>query len=340
MFPNYNPQNSSGTGISLNVGNTQPTSPIQLQPAVNVMDPAYDPVSSGGPQVQSMSTTAPTQTVDPYAQWGGQSNYNNLVNNFNSQVGNVESTSGLAGQNAALGQKTAISDKMLGWKNAQADLDNQSVQNTLAKQSGMKGIMDWVGQGIRSGGVMLANKNASNSSAADALGRAYGQLGREQAAGINQQYAQGQNQVGLNRTKLVNEIQQNINDLPAWKTMTVNSIVSNAQQQLGQIDQAMAYESLPNRVDMEAEKQKITANVLQQLQDLDGALAQAQNIQPLSSDQVASQANQLFQSGTAPANAFNFSTQVPLQFQNTGPQSSELPLFTVPTSSKDQLQPA
>lgn len=330
-----------GTGIAQPSSTPIYTQPINVQPATGVdqYSSVYTaPQTLGATTTATSAPTAPAWT-DPTGQGLTQSQYTNLVNNFNSQLTGIENSANLSGQNYALGQKNQIGTNIHGWTNAQNDLNEQSIQNALAKQSGMRGIMDWVGQGIRSGGVMLANKNASNSSAADALARAYGQLGRQQAAGVNQQFTNAQAQVTNNQKKLADEIQLNIDQLPTWKQMTVNSIVNDANLRLGQLDQAMAYENLPNRVDMEAEKQKITADVLSQLQDLDAALAQANNINPASAQDVANRANTLFQSGTAPANAFNFSTQVPLQFQNTGPSPSDIPLFTVPNSSKNQNQP-
>lgn len=259
---------------------------------------------------------------------------------FQQQQQGVLDSSNLAAQNAALSQGTSISDYINSLQQNQSNLDNQSVQNLLAKQSGNQGILDWVGQGIRSGGVMLANKNASNSSAGDELARAYSTLGRQQAAGVNQQFASAQDQVAQSEKAMQSDIAQHINDLPAWKTQTVNSIVSQAQQQLGAIDQTMAYMSLPDRVDMEAQKQQITQSVLAQLQGLDQALAKAQGVSAAPTSDLQARANTLFQAGTAPANAFNYTTTAPAAFQDTGPASSDLPIFTLPTSTKDQTQPA
>jgi hypothetical protein len=283
----------------------------------------------GGGGTQYAAAPAP----DPYAKYGGVANYNNYLNNFNTQQQNVDQTSGLAGANAGISQGTSINQYLDSLKQNQKNLDNQATQNYLAKQSGNQGILDWVGQGIRSGGVMLANKNASNSSASDALARAYGQQGRQQMAGVNQQFAQDQNKVQQGEDAMQTDIAAHIRDLPAWKTQTVNGIVSSAQQQLGQIDQTMAYLSMPQRVNMEAQKQQITQDVLSKLQSLDGQLAQAHGVQPQSTQDIQASANKLFQAGTAPENAYNFSTDVPTQFQGTGPFASDLPVFA-PSKNK------
>jgi hypothetical protein len=283
----------------------------------------------GGGGTQYAAAPAP----DPYAKYGGVANYNNYLNNFNSQQQNVDQTSGLAAQTSDLGKATEINQYLDALKLQQKGLDRQATQNYLAKQSGNQGILDWVGQGIRSGGVMLGNKNASNSSASEALARAYGQQGRQQMAGVNQQFAQGQDKVQQGEDDMQSDIAAHIRDLPAWKTQTVNNIVSAAQQQLGQIDQTMTYLSMPQRVNMEGQKQQITQDVLSKLQALDGQLAQAHSVQPQSTNDIQASANKLFQAGTAPDNAFSYNTNVPQQFQGTGPFASDLPVFA-PSKNK------
>lgn len=287
--------------------------------------------------VLGTSTTASSSTPGGGSGGGASAGPSPL---YTTGLQSIESSSGLAGQNAALGEKTSINDYLTSARIQQNALDNQSVQNYLAKQSGSQGILDWVGQGVRSGGVMLANKNATNSSAADALARAYSTLGRQQQAGVNQQFANSQDQVAQGRAALAADMKQHLADLPAWKTSTVNSIVSDAQQQLQQLNTNLTYAGLSDRVNLEAEKQKIAAHTVAALQGLDELMAGVNKIQPGAASDLQARANQLFQAGTAPAAPFNFSTSAPAQFQNTGPSPSELPLFVAPQSTKDQNQPA
>lgn len=258
---------------------------------------------------------------------------------FTSQVGTVNDTENAAAASSAAQQATSINDYIDSLKANQVNLDNQSVQNQLAKTTGTNSILDQVGAGIRSGGVTLANDNASNSSAADAIAKAYAQLGRGQLGSVNEQYAQGENTVQQGETAMQTDIANHIRDLPAAKTQIINNIVSDAQQKLGAIDQAMAYMSLPDRVDMEAEKAQITQSVTSQLASLDQLLAQGTaSVTPASSTDIATKANALAQAGTAPDNAFSYSTEMPTTLQSTGPSTSDIPLYTVPTSSKNQDQ--
>lgn len=258
---------------------------------------------------------------------------------FTSQVGTVNSTEDAAGASSAAQQATSINDYIDSLKANQVNLDNQAVQNQLAKTTGTNSILDQVGTGIRSAGVTLANDNASNSSAADAVAKAYGQIGRGQLGSVNEQFAQGQNTVQAGEDAMKTDIAAHIRDLPAAKTQIINNIVSDAQQKLGAIDQAMAYMSLPDRVDMEAEKAQITQDVTNQLASLDQLLASgASGVTPASATDIATKANTLAQAGTAPDNAFSYTTDIPTSLQNTGPAASNIPLFTIPGASNKNTQ--
>lgn len=251
---------------------------------------------------------------------------------FNTQLGVVNSSAGLAGQTSAGDLKNSILDYVDSLKANQVGRNNQTVQNYLAKQQGTQGVNDMVGQGIRSGGVTLNNQNAGDSSAAGAIANAYGQLGRSQLSSVGNQFAQAQKQVEQGHQADITALGAKLRDLPQQQTDIVNSIVSDAQQKLGMIDQQMAYMSLPDRVNMEAEKQQITNDVLAKLQGLDQILSNGgdQALVPEDQGQSVQKAGQLFTAGTAPDNAFQFSTLPGAQLQGTGAQPSELPIYTNP----------
>jgi len=93
----------------------------------------------------------------------------------------------------------------------------------------------------------------------------------------------------------------------------------------------MANASMPDRINIEAEKEKVRQQVLARLQDLDAQLsAGIAGVQPSSGEARRTEAFRLAGLGTAPENAFSFDTSVPAQFQGTGQFPSELPLFTLP----------
>lgn len=295
--------------------------------------PASRPSPSGGAsQTLGAQTTAP----DPYSQWGGQGAYNDLMSSFNKSLGVVRDTAGSAGDTSAHALQRSILDYVSGLNDAQQGRNQQTIQNYLAKQTGTKGVADMVGQGIRSGGVMLSNKNAADSSAAQGIANAYGQLGRGQLGQIGNQFANAQGQVDLSQATDTRHLHEKEAQLPSSISDTVNGIVTSAQQQLAAIDSQMANLSLPDRVNMETEKQRIKNEVMGKLQGFDKMLSTQGNaaLTPIGQNDALQQAAQQFQAGAAPTNAFNFDQLPAAQFQNTGPFASGLPIFTFPGAKK------
>lgn len=93
----------------------------------------------------------------------------------------------------------------------------------------------------------------------------------------------------------------------------------------------MANASLPGRIAIDQEREKVRQQVVGQLQGLDAQLnSGVAGIQAQSEDQRMEKASQLGRAGTdLGADAFQYSTEIPLEQQNTGPFASELPLFSL-----------
>lgn len=289
---------------------------------------ANDPNISDSGDVQGSTTQ-----TDPYSQWGGQENYNNLVSGYDTQIGSVYDTAGetatTKGGQINRGILSFLDQLRLG----QAGIDNQAVNNELALRQGRQGVSGMVGRGIRSGGVLLANKNAGDSSAAQAIARAYGDVGRRQLSSIGNQYAlqnrnisQAQDAFNVNRTGKVR-------DFKGSKTDLINGIVSDARSSLASIDAEMSGLSLPDKINAEQDKEKVRQDALEKLAYLDSKLGQADDILPTSLEQRRSAALGLSNAGEAATDAFSFTDQVPAQFQGAGLPSS-LPLFSAPRSRR------
>lgn len=277
-------------------------------------------------QVQGAATTA-----DPFAQWGGQDKYNSMRTGFGTQRENILSGANEAVGNAGRQYGSSILDFLDSLKAGQRNIDRQGVQNELARSQGNKSILASVGRGIQSGGVMLANKNASDSSASGAIANAYGELGRRQLSDVGNQYAQGQSQLGQLQEDLGLQQQQGMRHLEESKTQVVNGIVSQARNDLAALDAAIAGASLPDRIQIESEKERIRSNALSQLQQYDQQLSQGvAGVRPMGADQIRGQASQLASAGVAPESSFDFTEQAPAQFSGTGPFPSALPLFQLP----------
>lgn len=285
--------------------------------------------SFGAPQIQADSLATPT--VDPYAQWGGQDAYNNLVSGFGTQKQGIYDTSGQSAENYGLGFKNSILDFLDSLRQQQLGINNKGVQAELAKQQGTQGILGMVGRGIRSGNVLLANKNASDSSASGALAQAYGDIGNRQLAGIGNQYGLAQNDIQQLQGQLQTSTQSGVRKLNTDEQQSVNNIVLDARNQLAQLQAAMTNASLPDQLDLQAEQEKVRQIALAKLQGLDQQLSQGvAGIQPTDIAARRAEAARLAGLGTPVETPFNFSTEAPTQFQGSDVAPGNLPLFTLP----------
>ena len=273
---------------------------------------------------------APAQpTPDPYAQWGGQTAYNNLRSGFNNQKSGILSSANTAADNSATSYKNSILDWAYGLNKVQQGINNKGVNAEMAKSQGTQGVLGMVGRGIRSGGVTLANKNAGDSSAAQAIANAYGDVGRRAQSSVNNQYGQEINQIGLDQADLEAQRSLGLGKFNDQKNQTVNSIVAEAEQSLSALDAQIANASLPDRIAIEQEKQNIRNSAMSKLQAYDAMLAQKNaEIRGSSAEERRTEAQRLAQQGQASNLDFNYTTEAPAQFQGTGPYASELPLFT------------
>lgn len=264
-------------------------------------------------------------------QTGGTGGVDNsgLINSFNSQKSNIYSTADEAAANSGIGLKNNILDFIDSLKSGQGKIDTESANNDLAKIQGTQGVLGMVSRGIKSGGVMLSNQNAGSSSAAQALADAYGTLGRNQLSNVGNQYAQGQNNIQQEQNDFGIQQASGVRNLQGSKEQIINGIVSQAQNQLGQLDAAIAGASLPNRINIEQEKQAIRQKAMDALSQYDTLLNEGVGgVHAATGDDTYARATQMAQAGTAPDSTFNFDTAAPPQLQGSGPFASSLPLFT------------
>lgn len=294
-----------------------------LAAIANIEQAAQQPSGGGGG-----GYTAPVS--DPYAQWGGESKYNALVDSFNKQKGVILDTSGRAADTGAAKLHGNILDFLDQYRGGQQKIDQSAVNNELAKRQGVSGVQGMVGRGIRSGGVTLANKNASDSSAAGAIARAYGDIGGRELRGIGNEYEQQNQEIGLQQQDLGRQANQFGRHYEEDKKSLVNNIVTDAQLKLAALDAQIADADLPDRIAIEQEKARIKADATDKLYQYDDYLSRERGkIKPTSVGDRRIQAEQLQNAGTdLGEGAFNFTEQVPAQFQG-GPFASDLPLFSV-----------
>lgn len=280
--------------------------------------------------VLGASTINSTPAASPYST-GQQS----ILDSLPGQIGNISNTAGIAATQNAGDYSQKIQDFLAQQGLVQSGIDTQGQQNELSRIQGSRGVLDMIGQGIKSGGVQLANANAGSSSATEALARAYGILGRTQQSGVNNQYQQGvasiansQHAADVGRNTGVADLQQSKQDM-------IGNIVQNANYQLGYLNQQLANASLPDRIDIQGQIDAIKQNATAALSQYDPTLSNGvAGINPASVDQNRTAAQQLSIAGAVPDTQFNFTSAIPTQFQGSGPFSSDLPVFATPNSKK------
>jgi hypothetical protein len=303
--------------------------------AKNYIPPRQPGLPQTRPQDLDTSVLGATTAPDPFAEWGGQDAYNKLTSGFDRQKENIYGTAEDAAGAAATSRKGSILDFVDMLQTRQRTVDERGVQNELGKKQGYNSILDMVSRGLRSGGTMLAGKNASDSSATEALAQAYGNIGqRRLTSDVLNPYAQEGRQIGMAQEDLERQQATGIRKFDEDKSRVVNTIVADARNSLAQLDAAMTDASLPEQINIESEKNRIKQQVLQELVRFDEMLGQAK-VAPTSLEERQRTASELALAGTSPSNPFDVTTSTNLGFQGT-PAGSSLPLFTLPRGRSEE----
>lgn len=272
-----------------------------------------------------------TPTPDPWAStvWGSKGAYDQAVGDYNATKNNTMGSINDAISTSGLQQKSSILDFIDSYSTGQKGINSASVQNEMAREQGRLGILDMIGTGVRSGGVTLNNMNAGNSSATEALAKAYSMLGRKEMTKVGNQHAMGKEKIKQSQEELAGKATTFRRHAEENKTLVINSILSTATQQLSALDAAAASASLPERINLEAEKTRIRNQAMAELSQYDSILNSGiSSNAPKSDAQLRQEASQMLNMGTAPENSFNYTSSVPAQFAGTGPFASTLPIFT------------
>lgn len=282
-------------------------------------------------------TNANTPAADIVGAAGGGTALN--YGRFGSAAGvQAQKNSILDSINNKLGQNVrdyryGVEDFGTASRRTQRAIDNKGTQNELARMQGRGSILTRVGDQVKSSGVMLGQRNAGNSSAAQALANAYGTLGNRDVQKVEQGY-------NVNN-QAVNAEQQDFNEqrvtqakrLEESKSTIINNIVEEARLSLEALDAEIAGASLPDRIAIEQEKQNIRNNATSQLQQLDAQLGEARNMQGTNINQRRSAANALNMAGNAADQPFEITPEANMQLQAQAPSApagGNLPIFTLP----------
>lgn len=270
------------------------------------------------------------QTVDPYAKYGGVENYNSMVNQLNTGKANALSGAGATMDAALRGGQSTILDYIQNAKQQQQGIDQKRANAQFSLQEGKGDIMDMVGRGIRSGGVMLANKNAGSSGAAGQIARAYGELGNRETRDVGNQYALENQGIDLEQNQLATGFDTQKRKIDEFKIGQAEEIAGTARNALAALEAQRVGASLPELFQIDQEVQAIKQQTLAKLGELDTLLASERSkINPMGQQDVFAKANEMRTAGTGGPQMFNFNTDA-AQMQMNGPSvaGSQLPIYS------------
>lgn len=279
----------------------------------------------GAPEsARTTSYTAPK--ADPYAKWGGRAGLNEAKNN-------IFSNFNAGADKAAFDYGTSVEDTVRGLRDNQNAINLRGAQNELAKMQGRQGVLGMVNRGVNSVGVMMGNRNAGDSSAAQTLAQVYGQMGNQEMNKIGNQYAMQNEELGRLQATQDEDMATKTARLRQSKDIAVNDLVNKARASLAALNAEMASAAVPDRIALEQESARIKNELLGKLQQFDSQLASApSNIRADSSEAKMAAAQRMATAGTELSNPFEFD-QIGSQMQS-GPFSGNLPLFTYPRNKQ------
>lgn len=300
----------------------------------------YDTVNGGvqqvsaTPQVQGATTSTSTVTrpapVDPYAKYGGRAAYDAQVGEFNQNKDSILDSANMSRRALFNQGRSSILDFIDDAKLTQQGIDQKRANAQFSLQEGKSDIMDMVGRGIRSGGVMLANKNAASSGAAGQIARAYGELGNREARDVGNQFELENQGINVEQQGLATNFEKQRRKIDEFKVNQTDSIVNSAKADLQALEARRIGASLPELFQIDQLTQQIKDATMAKLGELDGLLqTERAKINPMSKQQVLAKANQMRTAGTGGPQMFDFNTNA-ANMQTTGAPiaGAELPIYS------------
>ena len=287
---------SYSTPSSLQGGNYSPQ---------NTSNPQMTMPSGTGGYVLPMSTNVPNVPVGPTA---AQIAENNRI---------------ASGRNSALvraagyesGGRTSLTDvanefrtRNMGvinqLKTGQADINTQRANTALNLRRTMAGIAGGVRQGLKSGGVSLANMNALDSGAAEAMARAYARAGNQQAGSANNEAQLATNTLNTTQENLNTTKAQNLQELQTWRGTETARVSNDLYNKLAELEADAQAGGYGGVVDMGV-RDRLVAEAAAQLNAIDqNTQVELGKIQALTPEQVQARAMEMEAAGTEIANPF------------------------------------
>lgn len=320
---------------------TTPTNYLKTSPILNAAPvqpaPLWFPTSGTGPSVQGANTDQ-TPAYDPYAAAraaeAAQKAEDQRIaqNNFNSGYSNLQASQDSTLDKWGIGYGAgyrSLYNQILG---GQENIDTMAAKNELNLKRGTQGVLGMVGRGIKSAGVMLGNRNAGSSSAADRIAKAYGSLGKSEMGNVGNQYALQNEDIATQQKALGRQEEEGFNNLEEAKKVMLNDIISDTRNQVQSLMTMMQNADLPTQISLQAEIDAVKAEGIAKAQSVEGQWkSKIIGVNARGRDGNMTRAEEMMTAGMdLGKDAFNFTTEAPMSMNNTIPAGANLPIYTIP----------
>jgi len=292
------------------------------------------------------NTPRPQTFTDPTGRtWGSRSEYQANANNVRRDVGVKQGGHESEGRSTAAGNRHAYNidaqDFVTGQRTGQNTINSGRVNNALNLRRSMSAIASGVRQGMRSGAVNLANMNAMDSGAAEAMARALARQGNQQAGTVNNEAQIAENTFQTDQNNLGIQRQRGLGRLKSWRDTKVNEISTKLWQNLSELDAQAQGQGVGGAVDMGI-RDRVVGDASRQLDEVDAVTQQElAKIGGLDYNGVQAQVSQMEQAGQEVANPFTYEGGG-LQVGNGGTTNTGGavlgPLGTAPKHKDEQSQ--
>lgn len=191
-----------------------------------------------------------------------------------------------------------------GIRQGQNTINSGRTNNALNLRRSMAAIASGVRQGMRSGGVDLANMNALDSGAADALARAWARAGGNQAGAANNEAQLKTNELNTQQQNLDLQEAQGLGKLRQWRNTETARVSNKLWNDLQTLEAESAAQGAGGVIDAGVKDRMINAAAAE-LDAIDRATnAALGEIRGLTQAEIAQKAFQMEQAGTEVSNPF------------------------------------
>lgn len=307
---------SGSTGTAFQPGATNAGTVVQ--PTVNTQV-TPNPYSWAGAELQGVDNgwrTTPQVAPDPTfvdstgRAWASRGAFDANANNVRRDVGVKQGGFDSEGRSTATGNRLAYNndsqDFVTGQRTGQNTINSGRVNNALNLRRSMSAIASGVRQGMRSGAVNLANMNALESGAAEAMARALARQGNQQAGTVNNEAQLAENTFATDQSNLGIQREQGLGRLKSWRDAKVGEISSKLWQNLSELDAQAQGQGVGGAVDMGI-RDRVVSDASRMLDEVDAVTKDELNkITGLDYNGVQQRVGEMEAAGAAVANPFTY----------------------------------